>query len=149
MIYNNVLYHVGNENSGRYPRGSGERPYQHTGTKKYSIEQQQAIAQHITGITNNAYNTYRNIDTRHSEIGKKKKTAKLYEEVHKMDDTELKSKVERLIRENNYVRNIQQQAVRPSVKAHVFAILDDIKDVAVTATSLLTLLIAINKIRGN
>lgn len=23
------LYHVGNKNSGRYPRGSGERPYQH------------------------------------------------------------------------------------------------------------------------
>lgn len=26
------LYHVGNENSGRYPRGSGERPYQHGGS---------------------------------------------------------------------------------------------------------------------
>lgn len=26
-----ILIHEGNENSGRYPRGSGERPYQHTG----------------------------------------------------------------------------------------------------------------------
>ena len=29
--YSSTLAHVGNENSGRYPRGSGEQPYQHTG----------------------------------------------------------------------------------------------------------------------
>ena len=29
--YESTLSHIGNENSGRYPRGSGERSYQHTG----------------------------------------------------------------------------------------------------------------------
>lgn len=31
-----TLAHKGNENSGRYPRGSGERPYQHAGKKNWS-----------------------------------------------------------------------------------------------------------------
>lgn len=31
-----TLAHKGNENSGRYPRGSGERPYQHTAKKGWS-----------------------------------------------------------------------------------------------------------------
>lgn len=30
-----VLIHEGNKNSGRYPRGSGERPYQHTGGRRF------------------------------------------------------------------------------------------------------------------
>lgn len=31
MMYEDYLMHVGNKNSGRYPRGSGDRPYQHDG----------------------------------------------------------------------------------------------------------------------
>lgn len=30
---NNYLMHFGNKNSGRYPRGSGERPHQHDGLR--------------------------------------------------------------------------------------------------------------------
>ena len=36
--YSSTLAHIGNENSGRYPRGSGERPYQHERNKHKEIE---------------------------------------------------------------------------------------------------------------
>jgi hypothetical protein len=36
--YRFYLAHIGNENSGRYPRGSGKNPFQHVGGRKHYTE---------------------------------------------------------------------------------------------------------------
>lgn len=43
LVFSSVLAHKGNENSGRYPRGSGERPYQHVkkNQQEYEITDQE------------------------------------------------------------------------------------------------------------
>lgn len=43
LVFSSVLAHIGNENSGRYPRGSGDRPYQHVkkSPQEYEITDQE------------------------------------------------------------------------------------------------------------
>ncbi len=66
----NYLIHIGTKNSGRYPRGSGERPHQHDGlspTKRWQIDYKNkrrkaldARKKYKQNPTTNTYNNYKN-----------------------------------------------------------------------------------------
>lgn len=68
----NYLIHIGNKNSGRYPRGSGERPNQHQGFFRKKIDRQKNRVE-------------------------RRETAR---DSYKLSDEELNSNINRLQREN-------------------------------------------------
>lgn len=63
IVRSSELYHVGNENSGRYPRGSGERPYQHKKHIRNEIERMnESTRDRLTQVINS--DDYKNASSR-------------------------------------------------------------------------------------
>lgn len=70
----NYLIHFGNKNSGRYPRGSGERPHQHDGYgkvgRKLKKKEIKSVAKDINN--NSTEEFFTNLDKEYKKISDKR-----------------------------------------------------------------------------
>ena len=113
----NYLMHVGNENSGRYRRGSGERPYQHVANKFLARNIKGGKDKPLTSLAEKTVNDAQKgvvagkqaVKTFDKVKNKKKREQKYLEaaeKVSKMSDQEIRDIVNRKNLEKSYIDSL-------------------------------------------
>lgn len=178
IVTTNELYHYGMpKRSGRYPFGSGERPFQSLSKSTRNRYQNDDGSLTDAGkaakekyINTNAFKKTRNTyyqnlkgdindvtDVGNEAVKTGKSVLRLYDHLTKkeyaldlsnMSDQELQKAINRMNLEQNYTRLISNQKTTSKGRQVVEDILDVTGDVVTVGGSIAAMALAINKIRG-
>ena len=141
-MYKDYLQHEGNENSGRYPRGSGDRPYQHTGNGFSKRDIRDANIKDLKTIVNDINSGSKSTLDPLIELAKQNKKRKTNRiDLNNLSNEELSKFIKRYNLEKKYKEIISETTPSASDKLQAFLnVVGPISSLAITGLTIAQLL---------